>query len=78
MWTTYKNLAGNSGVLYYNYDQEAFSWIKITFLDESIYTYTDDSCSWLDVITMIELAERGIGLNRWINDNQPGYSDVTR
>lgn len=78
MWSTYKNLAGNSGVLEYRFDDEAFSWIEIRFTDESTYLYTDESCSWLEVMEMIELAERGIGLNRWINDNQPGYSDVTR
>ena len=78
MWTQYKNLAGNSGVQAYEYDDFYYQWIKIEFTDGSIYTYTDESCSWLDVIRMCELADNGIGLCRWIQDNDPGYSDVTR
>lgn len=77
MWTTYKNLAGNSGVVAYDYDEEAFTWIKIEFLDGSIYEYTDESCSWLEVLRMIELAESGFMLNRWLVDNDPGYADKT-
>lgn len=78
MWLRYKNLSGNSGVQLYDYDNVAYSWIKITFIDDSVYEYTDDSCGWMTVMEMIELADRGIGLNRYINDNQPEYTDVTR
>ena len=77
LWTQYKNLAGNSGVLEFRYDDEAFSWIEIRFTDESTYLYTDESCSWLEVLRMIELAESGFMLQRYINDNDPGYADKT-
>lgn len=69
----YKNLSGKSGVESYEYDTETYSWIKVQFLDGGIYTYTDDTASWSDIITMCQLADDGIGLNSWINANQPGY-----
>lgn len=77
MFEPYKNLSGESGVEAYEYDPELFTWIKVQFTDGSIYTYTDDSCGWATVLEMISLAEDGIGLNSYINYNQPPYEDST-
>lgn len=78
MWTTYKNLSGESGVESYQFDEKLYSWIWVEFTDGSRYLYTDESCGWVTVLVLIQYAERGIYLNRYINDNQPPYADVTR
>lgn len=78
MWYTYRNLAGNSGVWEYRFDELLYTWIEVRFQDGATYLYTDDSCSWVEVIEMIDCAERGIYLQRFINDHQPGYADYTK
>lgn len=78
MWKTYQNLSGKSGVSEYRYDEILYSWIEIQFTDDSTYLYTDMSCGWITVLHLIDLAERGVGLNRFINFEQPDYIDKTR
>ena len=75
MWTIYKNLAGNSGVQAYRYDEQYFTWIEVEFTDESRYLYTVDSCSYYDIVQMIQCAENGLYLQRYINENNPDYAD---
>ena len=41
--------------------------------DEWTYTYTADSAYEGDIEQMKALAKRHTELNRWINDNNPGY-----
>jgi len=43
--------------------------------DEWTYTYTVNSAADGDIETMKALARRHTELNRWINDNNPGYED---
>ena len=78
MWKTYQNLSGKSGVSEYRYDDQFYRWIEIIFTDDSRYLYTDMSAGWLTILHLIDLAERGIGLNRFINAEQPDYIDKTR
>ena len=74
MWTIYKNLAGNSGVQAYRYDEQYFTFIEVEFTDESRYLYTVDSCSYYDVLQMIQCAENGWYLQRYINENDPQWA----
>jgi len=62
--TRYKNLAGNSGVAFYEILPDG---IIVEFLDGSVYTYTVESAGELVIENMIEFAEDGWGLNRYIN-----------
>lgn len=75
---TYQNLSGKSGVSEYRYDDQFYRFIEIIFTDDSRYLYTDASCGWQTVLYMIDLANRGVGLNRFINESQPDYIDKTR
>lgn len=75
IWTQYKNLAGNSGVQAYSYDEAYMQWIWVEFTDGSRYLYTVDSCSYYDVVQMIQCAENGWYLQRYINENKPDYAD---
>ena len=70
---TYKNLSQRSGVKAYEYDLRGFSWITVEFLDNSVYSYTIDTCGLTNVLEMITLAEMGRGLNRHINFYEPAY-----
>lgn len=74
----YQNLSGRSGVSEYRYDDQFFRWIEIIFTDDSRYLYTDASAGWQNVLYMIELAQKGVGLNRFINAEDPDYIDKTR
>lgn len=75
---TYQNLSGKSGVSEYRYDDVLYTWIEIIFTDDSRYLYTDSSCGWQIVLHLIDLANKGVGLNRFINFEQPDYIDKTR
>ena len=69
----YKNLAGNSGVAFYDVLPDG---IVVEFLDGSIYTYTVDSAGEAVIENMIEFAEDGWGLNRYINKSASNlYAD---
>lgn len=59
----YKNLSGNSGVDQYDCGQD---WILVQFLDGAIYRYTSTSASQYHITEMINLANRGWGLNSYI------------
>ena len=75
---TYQNLSGKSGVSEYRYDDQFLRWIEIQFTDDSTYLYTDASCGWQTVLYMIDLGNKGVGLNRFINAEDPDYIDKTR
>ena len=75
---TYQNLSGKSGVSEYRYDDQFYRSIEIIFTDDSRYLYTDMSAGWQTVLYMIDLANKGLGLNRFINFEQPDYIDKTR
>ena len=74
----YQNLSGKSGVSEYRYDDILYTSIEIIFTDDSRYLYTDMSAGWITILHMIDLAEKGVGLNRFINFEQPDYIDKTR
>ena len=77
MWKIYKNLSKKSGVAAYMYDEILGDWIKVRFKDGSIYSYTSLSADPFTILLMIDKAEAGLGLNRFINANQPGYEYKT-
>ena len=66
----YLNLAGNSGVVAYEIDDDA---ITIEFADGGVYLYNSTAPGPEDVEQMQELAEQGRGLatyiNRFVRDN---------
>ena len=74
----YQNLSGKSGVSEYRYDDQFFRSIEIIFTDDSRYLYTDASCGWQTVLYMIDLANKGVGLNRFIVAEDPDYAEKTR
>ena len=74
----YQNLSGRSGVSEYRYDNQFFRWIEIQFTDDSTYLYTDMSAGWITILHMIDLAEKGVGLNRFIVYEDPDYAEKTR
>ena len=67
----YGNLHGNSGIAAYEYGAD---FIRIQFTSGSIYLYTYESAYEEEVEDMKALAEEGNGLNRFINEVQPGYA----
>ena len=73
MWEIYKNLSKRSGVVAYMYDEILGDWIKVKFKDGSIYSYTSLSADPFTILLMIAKAQDGLGLNRFINNNNPGY-----
>ncbi|MBN2414063.1 hypothetical protein JXQ31_20480 [candidate division KSB1 bacterium] len=60
----YKNLDGNSGIEAY---EEGTDFIRVQFLDGSIYLYTYDSTGSQNIEHMKQLARSGRGLNSFIN-----------
>ncbi len=77
MWEIYKNLSKRSGVVAYMYDEILGDWIKVKFKDGSIYSYTSLSADPFTILLMIAKAQDGLGLNRFINNNNPGYEYKT-
>lgn len=47
------------------------SWVKVTFNDGSVKTYTEESCGVRDVTNIIKAAIKGYGLIQYIKDNKP-------
>ena len=62
--TKYKNLNGNSGVKAYEINSES---IVVQFNDLSVYEYSVESVGKYNFDKMKELAEKGRGLNSFIN-----------
>lgn len=60
----YKNLAGDSNVLAYETGPD---WILVRFRRGPAFKYTVESAGAENIQTMKELAERGLGLNAFIN-----------
>lgn len=77
MWKIYKNLSKRSSVVSYMFDEAQGDWIKVKFSDGSIYSYTSLSADPFSILLMISKAQAGVGLNRWINHNEPGYEYKT-
>lgn len=60
----YKNTSGDSGIKAYEILDQA---IKILFTDDSIYLYTYESSGKSAIEIMKKLANKGIGLTTFIN-----------
>ena len=78
-YSRYANLHGNSGVRSYTTDgpdedhPDRIRSITVQFLGGAEFTYSERSAGPLVVEDMISHAENGIGLQRYINFNKPGY-----
>ncbi len=64
--TKYKNLSGESGIMSYELGSD---FIRIQFQDKEIYLYTENSTGAEHIAKMKELAEKGRGLNTYINQH---------
>jgi hypothetical protein len=60
----YRNIAGNSGVNAY---EAGSDFIKIKFIDGSVYLYTDRNPGKTHVENMKKLARQGRGLSSYIS-----------
>jgi len=60
----YKNLNGNSGIRSYNFEKES---ITIEFADGSTYLYNYKTNGQRAIEIMKGLAEKGVGLTTYIN-----------
>lgn len=60
----YKNVNGDSGVVAYAYGAD---YIKVQFSTGAIYLYTYESAGSHNIEHMKVLAQRGEGLNAYIN-----------
>ena len=67
--TKYKNLSGESGIMSYELGSD---FIRIQFEDKEIYLYTENSTGAEHIAKMKELAEKGRGLNTYINQHVRG------
>ena len=65
----YKNLSGRSGVSAYYTDDKS---ITVDFHGKS-YTYTNESAGKGTIEKMKTLADNGVLLNTFINQNKPGF-----
>ena len=66
MATPYKNLGGNSGVVAYDiYDKGIV--VQFRSGKHTVYLYTEASVGSVNLLMMKMLAERGRGLNGFIN-----------
>ncbi len=72
-WQVYANVSKVSGVELYDCDSVNCSYITVKFKDGSIYSYTAQNNSVNVIRAMIVFAQQGIGLNRYINLNDPAY-----
>ena len=64
--TKYKNLSGESGIIAYEIGSD---FIRIQFEDKETYLYTEDSSGAEHIAKMKELAEKGRGLNTYVNQH---------
>ena len=64
--TKYKNLNGESGIIAYEIGSD---FIRLQFEDKEIYRYTEDSTGAEHIAKMKELAEKGRGLNTYVNQH---------
>ncbi len=64
--TKYSNLGRDSGVYSYEIGSD---YIKVQFSTGRIYTYTYLSAGRIHIENMKRIAERGTGLNTYINSN---------
>lgn len=62
----YKDLNGDSGVNAYEYDSD---YIRVQFSTGAVYLYTYSSAGKSNVDRMKNLADKGDGLNAFINQN---------
>ncbi len=62
----YKDIGGDSGVAAFESNHDA---IAVTFKDQSKYLYTLSSVGPIHLANMKRLAEKGDGLNSYINRN---------
>ncbi|WP_243042111.1 hypothetical protein [Dyella sedimenti] len=60
----YRNLSGNSGVAGF---ESGEGFIRVRFVDDGTYEYTDDTPGHLHVKNMQALAEAGLGLATYIS-----------
>ncbi len=60
----YKNLSGQSNVVFYEFGSD---FIKVQFGDGSVYLYNTQSTGSADITEMQRLAVAGSGLNRFIS-----------
>ena len=60
----YKNINGNSGVIKYEVGDD---FIRVQFSTGAIYSYTYDSAGESNIEHMKMLAQKGSGLNSFIN-----------
>lgn len=67
----YKDLDGDSGVAAYEYGED---YIKVQFKGGATYTYTHNSAGSTHVENMKQLADKGDGLNSYIQKYKPGFS----
>ena len=67
--TKYKNLSGESGIIAYEIGSD---FIRLQFEDKEIYLYTEDSTGAEHIAKMKELAEKGRGLNTYVNQHVRG------
>jgi uncharacterized protein YifE (UPF0438 family) len=67
----YRDTDNDSNVEAYDYGED---WIVIRFMDGSEYTYEDSRVGHYTLRQMKVLADRGDGLNAFINKNKPSYS----
>jgi len=66
----YKDTDNDSNIKAYNYGED---WIVIRFKDESEYKYTGENISFYTLKQMKILADKGDGLNAFINEHKPPY-----
>ena len=64
--TEYKNLSGESGIIAYEIGSD---FIRLQFEDKEVYLYTEDSTGIEHIAKMKELAEKGRGLNTYVNQH---------
>ena len=62
----YKNLSAESGILAY---ESGDDFIRIQFQDKEVYLYTNESSGKEHIDQMKILAEKGRGLNTYINQH---------
>ena len=62
----YSDIDRDSGVVAYEYDSD---FIRVQFSDNSIYLYTSHSAGSRNIEAMKSLADRGDGLNAYINEH---------
>jgi hypothetical protein len=67
----YRDTDNDSNIEAYEYGED---WITIRFKDDSEYEYEGSRITHYKLNQMKVLADRGDGLNAFINENKPPYS----